>query len=104
MTGSSAREILRRQGMPPEEVRAVFGGADALIARRLLELHRERLEEWLHEQRRLVMRIEQAVAGVPDRGNEASSKDRRDPSSPFGPATPPGPAIVRTAAPEPASR
>ena len=62
MTGSSVRDILRRQGMPPEEVRAVLGGADPLIARRLLELHRERLEEWLEEQRCLVTRIERTLA------------------------------------------
>lgn len=66
MTGTSAREILRRQGMPPEEVRAVLGGADPLIVRRLLELHRERLEEWLDEQRGFITRIECALT-APDR-------------------------------------
>jgi hypothetical protein len=66
MTGPSAREILRRQGMPPEEIRAVLGGDDALIVRRLLELHRERLEEWLVEQRGLITRIERAVGASVD--------------------------------------
>ena len=49
--------------MPPQEIRAVLAANDPLLVRRLLELHRERLEEWLEEQRRLVASIEQSLAG-----------------------------------------
>ena len=62
---SAARRILRRQGMPPQEIRAVLAANDPLVVRRLLELHRERLEEWLEEQRSLVATIERSLA--PDR-------------------------------------
>jgi hypothetical protein len=63
MTTAVAMAILRRQGMPPEEIGAVLGAADPVTARRLLELHRERLGEWLEEQRRLVAWVERSVAG-----------------------------------------
>jgi hypothetical protein len=58
---ATAREILRGQRMPVEEIRAVLAGEDPLMARRLLELHRERLEEWLEEQRSLVAWIERSI-------------------------------------------
>ena len=61
VTAATARRILRRQGMPPREVRAVMAADDRLVARRLLELHSERLEEWLEEQRRLVSVIERSL-------------------------------------------
>jgi hypothetical protein len=51
--------------MPPREIRAVLAADDPLLVRRLLELHRERLEEWLEEQLRLVMSIELSLAGEP---------------------------------------
>jgi DNA-binding transcriptional MerR regulator len=54
----AAAAILRRQGMPPEEIRAVLERSDPLRARRLLELHRERLREWLDEQERLIATLE----------------------------------------------
>jgi len=60
---TTARRILRRQGMPPREICAVLAADDPLDVRRLLELHSERLEEWLEEQRRLVMTIERSLAG-----------------------------------------
>jgi hypothetical protein len=50
--------------MPRREIRAVLAADDPLLVRRLLELHRERLEEWLEEQRRLVMSIERERASV----------------------------------------
>jgi hypothetical protein len=46
--------------MPPEEIRAVLAPGDPLIARRLLELHRERLEEWVEEQRDVLSEVERA--------------------------------------------
>jgi DNA-binding transcriptional MerR regulator len=63
----TARRILRRQGMPPEEIRAVLAAEDPVVVYRLLELHRERLEEWIAEQRRLVTTIEGSVAGRRER-------------------------------------
>jgi DNA-binding transcriptional MerR regulator len=63
ITAAAARRILRGQGMPPQEIRAVLAADDPLFVRRLLDLHRERLEEWLEEQRRLVEWIERSVAG-----------------------------------------
>jgi DNA-binding transcriptional MerR regulator len=60
---AATRRVLRRQGMPRQEIRAVLAANDPLMVRRLLELHRERLEEWLEEQRRLVASIEQSLAG-----------------------------------------
>src|SRR5687768_8379601 len=49
ITAAAARRILRRQGMPSREIRAILEANDPLVVRRLLELHRERLEEWLEE-------------------------------------------------------
>jgi hypothetical protein len=64
MSTAAARDILRRQGMPPEEIRAVLAGTDPVLARRLLELHRERLAEWLEEQRRLVASIHASLTAA----------------------------------------
>jgi DNA-binding transcriptional MerR regulator len=58
VTAATARRILRRQGMPPREIRAVLAASDPLVVRRLLELHRERLGEWVEEQQRLIASIE----------------------------------------------
>ncbi|HEX5936623.1 MAG TPA: hypothetical protein VFZ75_02865 [Actinomycetota bacterium] len=66
MTAGAARRILRRQGMPPAEIRAVLAPGDPLIARRLLELHRERLDEWADEQRRLLAGVERVIAARPE--------------------------------------
>jgi DNA-binding transcriptional MerR regulator len=63
MTSASARRILRRQGMPPEEIRTVLAASDPIVVRRVLELHRERLEEWLEEQRRLIASIDRSSRG-----------------------------------------
>ena len=65
ITATTARRILRRQGMPPQEIRAVLAADDPLLGRRLLELHRERLGEWLEEQRTLVANIERDLADGP---------------------------------------
>lgn len=59
--GGSAQRILRRQGMPPQEIRAVLAADDPLVVRQLLELHHERLGEWLEEQRSLVANIERSL-------------------------------------------
>ena len=44
--------------MPSDEIRAVLASEDPLLVRRLLELHRERLEDRLADQRRTIARIE----------------------------------------------
>jgi hypothetical protein len=49
--------------MSPREIRAVLTAEDPVFVRRLMELHRERLEEWLEEQQRLVARIERSLVG-----------------------------------------
>jgi hypothetical protein len=72
---TAAREILQGQRMPPEEIRAVLATDDPLLVRRLLELHRERLGEWVEEQRRLVASIERSLAGEPGRRSRAPSED-----------------------------
>jgi hypothetical protein len=61
MSPESAGRILREQGMPPEQVHAVLARRDPVLARRVFELHRERLGERLEEQRRLVERIERGL-------------------------------------------
>jgi len=58
---------LRRQQMPPDEIRAVLSADDPIVIRRLLELHRERMEEWLEEQRRIVASLERALTGTDPR-------------------------------------
>jgi hypothetical protein len=60
---AATRRVLRLQGMPRQEIRAVLAAGDPLIVRRLMELHRERLGEWLEEQQRLVASIERSLAG-----------------------------------------
>jgi DNA-binding transcriptional MerR regulator len=61
MTSMRVRRILRRQGMPPEEIRAVLRSSDPLEVRHVLELHRERLGEWLQEQQGIVASIERSL-------------------------------------------
>jgi hypothetical protein len=65
MVAATWRVVLWRQGMPRQEIRAVLAANDPLLVRRLLELHRERLGEWLEEQQGLVASIERALAGEP---------------------------------------
>lgn len=63
ITAGAARRILRRQGMPSREIRAVLAAEDPVAVRRLLELHRERLEEWLEEQQKLLANIDGRSGG-----------------------------------------
>jgi hypothetical protein len=65
VTGRAARRILRRQGMPSAEIHAVLAPGDPVVARRILELHRERLEEWIGEQRALLARVEDSLLAEP---------------------------------------
>ena len=50
--------VLRSQGMPSDELRVVLTTADRELIRRHLELHLERLEEWLINQQRCLAAIE----------------------------------------------
>jgi DNA-binding transcriptional MerR regulator len=59
--GWTARRLLRRQGMPPEEIRAVLAAEDPVVVRRLLELHHERLEERTAEERRQLVSLERSL-------------------------------------------
>jgi hypothetical protein len=70
IAATAASEILRGQRMPPEEIRAVITADDPVLVGRLLELHLERLGEWLEEQRRLVAWIE-GSAQAAERGERA---------------------------------
>jgi hypothetical protein len=55
---SWAAHVLREQGMPALERHAVYGTDDPRTVRRYLDLHRERLEEWLMDQRAVLECIE----------------------------------------------
>jgi hypothetical protein len=58
--------------MPPEEIRAVLSADDPEIVRRFLELHRERLEEEVAEQRRTLAWLERSLT------EEILERDRSD--------------------------
>lgn len=57
-----AVNTLRDQGMPSKEIAAILGAHDPEQVRRYLELHRERLEEHLAHQRRVLARLERLLA------------------------------------------
>ena len=54
--------MLRSQDMPPNEIRAVLTTGDPELVRRYLELHGERLEERLADQRRTLAALERVLA------------------------------------------
>jgi DNA-binding transcriptional MerR regulator len=72
VTPAAAAMILRRQGMPPEEIADVLDD-DAVLARRRLELHRERLREWLRTQDELIASIERSIVGTAERLGRTAS-------------------------------
>jgi hypothetical protein len=53
--------------MPSNEIRAILSADDPVTVRRHLELHRERMEEWLEDQRRILDSLESALTGAPSR-------------------------------------
>jgi len=57
-----AVEILRRQGMPPDEIRAVLVAGEPTLVHRFLELHEERLVERVGEQRRTIASVERLLS------------------------------------------
>jgi hypothetical protein len=68
-----AAGLLRESGMPSDEIMTVVTTAEPRLARRYLELHLERLEEWLVAQRHnlasveLLLRPEARSPGDPQR-------------------------------------
>jgi DNA-binding transcriptional MerR regulator len=56
-----AARTLRRQRMPFEEIRAVLTANDPAVVHHYLELHAERLDEWVAEERRRLASIEGAI-------------------------------------------
>jgi DNA-binding transcriptional MerR regulator len=70
-----AAATLRHQRMPLQEIRAILSADDPAIVRRHLELHRERLEERIAEQRALLASLERALSGdlPPKRSTGADS-------------------------------
>jgi hypothetical protein len=82
-SGSIAWAIstLRDQGMPFMEIATILGTAEPLTVHRHLELHRERLEEHLGEQRRTLGRLEELLTA---RSIEATARslETRGRSSP----------------------
>jgi hypothetical protein len=74
-----AAAILRRQRMPAGEIRAVLAAGDPAIVRRYLELHGERLEEWLAGQRRVLESVEGWLVAKPASGSRPSPAARRAP-------------------------
>jgi hypothetical protein len=56
--------VLRSHGMPAEEIRALLSADDPTTVRRYLELHRERLDEWLADQVRVLAIVEDLLAAT----------------------------------------
>lgn len=54
--------VLRSHEMPSDEIRAVLTTHDPEVVHRYMELHRERLEEWLADQRRPLAVLERLLA------------------------------------------
>jgi hypothetical protein len=57
-TLTRASALLRESRMPPDEIRAIVTTAEPELVRRYLELHLERLEEWLAAQRHNLASVE----------------------------------------------
>jgi DNA-binding transcriptional MerR regulator len=57
----TAARTLRDQGMPDREIREVLSSGDSVLVRRHLELHGERLQERLQQQRQTLASLEQLL-------------------------------------------
>jgi hypothetical protein len=66
--------VLRDQGMSWDEIRIVSATADRELIRRHLELHVERLEERLDDQRRTVAAVERVLAEATERQVESAGR------------------------------
>ena len=60
--GDWAGGVLQSQKMPSEEIRTVLTTDDPELIHRHMELHRERLEEQLADQRRTLVELERLLA------------------------------------------
>ncbi len=60
--GGSVAGVLQSHEMPLDDIRAVLTTDDPELVHRYLELHRERLEEWLTDQRRILAELERRLA------------------------------------------
>lgn len=68
-----AAALLRGSGMPVDEIRAIVTTAEPELVHRYVELHLERLEEWLAAQRRTLASVEALLASAaPSAGRAAS--------------------------------
>lgn len=72
-----AEMVLRDQEMPPAELRVVLTTPDRELVRHHLELHLERLEEWLSTQRRSLAAVERILAESSS-GHDASPERSMD--------------------------
>jgi hypothetical protein len=73
-----AEEVLREQEMPPDELRAVLTSADPELIKRHLDLHLERLDEWLLARKRSVEAVGRILAEHRDRqGAQRGSRSGR---------------------------
>ena len=75
--------VLSDQGMPPEEIATMLDAEEPQAVHRFLELHRERLEEYLMGQRMIVELIEVLLTEATGRSEvlregAARAVDRRD--------------------------
>jgi hypothetical protein len=77
-----AAMVLRRQGMPLAEIRAVLTTDDRAVVRRYLELHSERLDEWVNAHRRNLARVEHAITALDPERSEAETRSPRWSRSP----------------------
>jgi hypothetical protein len=69
-----AATILRDQGMPQAELLVVLRTPDRGIVHRYLNLHLERLEEWLATQRRTLAAVERLLADAAERRQELGGR------------------------------
>jgi hypothetical protein len=61
-----AASVLRSQDMPPNEIRTVLTTDDPELVHRYLELHGERLDQWLVDQWRTLAALERVLAESAD--------------------------------------
>jgi hypothetical protein len=57
-----AEMVLREQQMPSDELRVVLASSDRDLVHRYLELHQERMEEWILAQRQALAKVERILA------------------------------------------
>ena len=68
-----AAALLRESRMPADEIRTIVTTAEPELVHRYLELHLERLEEWLVAQRRTLRSVERLLTSG-DRSADARTR------------------------------